>query len=343
MGIEQHPLWAIVLAGGEGVRLRPLTYRICGDHRPKQYVPLFEGRSLLAQTLDRVALAVPPARTAVVTLQSHSRYFSRELAQDGSPHVLVQPADRGTAAGVLFPAQWVAWRDPEATVAIFPSDHFVLEEAAFMDHVARVAAWVDSHPDRLVLLGARATEPEVEYGWIELGKPLTPEGAGRIWEIRRFWEKPSEDVARICLDLGCLWNTFILVGKARTFVRAGQEALPEVADRLARIGRFRETKEERWAIQQAYALMPRANFSQSILEPAPAFLAVSRLPEVTWSDLGSPRRVLQVARKLGVVPWWARDSTERGVYGVEPRRNLAAKPEAPPRPTTSPALTTRRS
>ena len=316
VGPARGQFWAIVLAGGEGMRLRPLTDRICADHRPKQYVPLFEGRSLLDQTLDRVALVVPRSRTAVVTLRSHSRYFFRQFAASGSPHVLVQPDDRGTAAGILFPAQWVAWRDPEATVAIFPSDHFVLEEAALMDHVARVAAWVDEHPDRLVLLGAQATGPEIEYGWIEPGRPLAPETPVRIWEIRRFWEKPSEDMARICLEAGCLWNTFIIVGKARTLVRAGHEALPEVAERLAQIGRFRGTEHEGWAVQQAYALMPRANFSRSILEPAPPCLAVSQLPGVTWSDLGSPRRVLQVLRKLGMAPSWAQESMEEGAYGA---------------------------
>ncbi len=304
------------MAGGEGLRLRPLTYKICGDDRPKQYVPLFEGRSLLGQTLDRTGLIIPRTRTAVVTVRSHSRYLSGEFAATGSPHVLVQPDDRGTAAGVLFPAQWVAWRDPQSTVAIFPSDHFVLEERAFMDHVARVAAWVDDHPDRLVLLGARATEPEVEYGWIELGKPLAPSAAGGIWGVRRFWEKPSEDVARTCLEAGCLCNTFILVGKVGTLIRAGQEALQEIADRLARIGRFRGTEDEGWAVQQAYALIPSANFSRSILEPAPPFLAVSRFPGVTWSDLGSPRRVLQVLRKLGMTPSWAQESMEKGAYGA---------------------------
>ena len=298
-------LWAVILAGGEGVRLRPLTYQICGDHRPKQYVTVFEGRSLLDQTLDRVGLVVPRARMAVVTMRSHARYFSRQLAASGSPYVLVQPDDRGTAAGILYPAQWIAWRDPEATVAIFPSDHFVQPEAAFMDHIARVAAWVDDHPDRLVLLGAPATQPEVEYGWIEPGKPLALEAPARIWEIRRFWEKPSEDVARTCLESGCLWNTFILVAKVRTLVRAGHETLPEVAERLAGIGRFRGTEHEGWAVQQAYALMPTANFSRSILGPAPSFLAVSELPGVTWSDLGNPRRVLQVARELRTVPPWA--------------------------------------
>jgi len=86
--------------------------------------------------------------------------------------VLIQPTDRGTAAGILFPIHWVARQDPDAIVAVFPSDHFVSEPATFMALVARIAAWVREHPARLVLLGAHPTSPEVEYGWIELGTDM---------------------------------------------------------------------------------------------------------------------------------------------------------------------------
>ena len=102
-------LWGVVLAGGGGVRLKALAQRICGDDRPKQYVPVFGARTLLRQTLDRVVLGIPPLRTVVVTLRSHARYFAGQWAGPGPPpHVLVQPADRGTAAGILFPLHWVA-------------------------------------------------------------------------------------------------------------------------------------------------------------------------------------------------------------------------------------------
>jgi mannose-1-phosphate guanylyltransferase len=291
-------LWGVVLAGGEGVRLRPLARRLCGDERPKQYVPLFGTRSLLRQTLDRVGLGVAPARTVVVTLRSHARYFAEQFKGSEPARALIQPADRGTTAGILFPVHWVARQDPDATVAVFPSDHFVLEEARFMEHVASVADWVENHPDRLVLLGAQPAEAEVEYGWIEPGRLLAPPREHGIWEIRRFWEKPSEEQARACLAGGCLWNTFVLIGKAAAFIRAGQEAVPDVHDRMIRIGPFVGGEDETWAIHQAYALLPRSNFSRSILEPCPSFLAVSALPPLTWSDLGSPRRVFDVARRV---------------------------------------------
>ena len=167
MRVEPH-LWGVVLSGGEGVRLKALARRICGDERPKQYVPVFGDRTLLRQTLDRVALRIRPSRTAVVTLRSHSRFFVEHWAGPEPPRVLTQPTDRGTAAGILFPIHWVARQDPDAIVAVFPSDHFVSEPATFMALVARIAAWVHEHPARLMLLGAHPTSPEVDYGWIEL-------------------------------------------------------------------------------------------------------------------------------------------------------------------------------
>ena len=302
MRLDPH-LWGVVLSGGEGVRLKTLARRICGDERPKQYVPIFGNRTLLRQTLDRVALRIRSSQTAVVTLRSHSRFFGEQWAGPEPPRVLIQPTDRGTAAGILFPIHWIARQDPDAIVAVFPSDHFVSEPATFMALVGRIAAWVHEHPARLVLLGAHPTSPEVEYGWIELGRPLDSTDDRQMWEVRRFWEKPSVERARLCLEAGCLWNTLVLVGTATMFLRAAREAVPEVCERLARAVPFFDTKAEAWA--QAYALIPRADFSRAILEPCPPSLAVAAVPRLMWSDLGSPRRVREILGAARSLPAWA--------------------------------------
>jgi mannose-1-phosphate guanylyltransferase len=299
-------LWAVVLAGGEGVRLRPLTKQVSGDERPKQYVALLGSRSLLRHTLDRVILTIPPERTVVVSQERHADYLTAEFQRRSAPWILPQPDNRGTAAGVLYPAHWIHWRDREATVAVFPSDHFIPDGHAFMAHVRGIAGFVDRHPDWLVLLGARPTEPETEYGWIEPGASIGRLAAGPVYRVRRFWEKPSPELASTAFSVGCLWNTFVFIAKARTLLAEGRRALPQLTDRLSHMVPFLGTEHEAWAVRQAYALAPTANFSRAILETS-ARLAVSRLPGLTWSDWGTPRRVLQSLERAGLAPQWLED------------------------------------
>jgi mannose-1-phosphate guanylyltransferase len=302
---EAQHCWAVILAGGEGMRLRSLVRQVLGADRPKQYARLLGPRTLLRQTLDRVALAIPEERTLVVTVRQHAGYIAEEFAGCSHPRVLAQPLERGTAAGVLYPAHWIAWRNPEATVAIFPSDHFLLGETSFMAHVAEVTAWVEKHPERLVLLGAQPSSPEVDYGWIEPDEALGDLSTGPVRAVRQFWERPSVARARACLGAGHLWNTSVLVGKVATLVQTGWQALPELSDRLAHIEPFASTPDEAEAVRQAYELTPRASFSRHVLDVCSEALAVSRLPRIVWSDLGSPHRVMEALTRMRLRPEWA--------------------------------------
>ena len=303
---ERGSLWAVVLAGGEGTRLRPLVRHLCGDERPKQFSPLLGARTLLRQTLDRVGLLIPLERTVVVTLQAHARYLERELGEKPRPHVLSQPESRGTAAGILLAAQWIEARDPGATLLCFPSDHLVLEEAAFMEHMEELASFVRREPRRIVLLGAPPSQPETEYGWIEPGERVGWTSQGPVHSIRRFREKPSKEAAAALLLRGNLWNTFVFAARAAVLLSAGRECAPALYNRLAPLRAFAGGEPERWAVRQAYALAPTVDFSRSILEACPQMLAVSKLPGLTWCDLGSPERVVTMLTRLGVsAPWLA--------------------------------------
>ncbi len=320
--------WGIVLAGGEGVRLRPLVRQVVGEERPKQYVKLLGPRSLLRQTLDRTALGISRDRTVVVTVRQHTEYIAEEfVGVSQPPYVLLQPEDRGTAAAILYAAQWIAWRDPAATIAVFPSDHFILGEATFMAHVQEVAGALERQPDRVVLLGSQPISPEGEYGWIEPGASIDRDN-GVISTVRQFWEKPSEARAQMCLTTGCLWSTAIVVARARALLELGALALPEMSSRLAGLQRFLDSDREVETVQQVYALMSRVSFSRTVLEPHPEHLGVSRLPRVTWCDLGSPRRVLDVLARMRVRPAWA------DLMDTSASRGPAAAP-APARVPTS--------
>jgi mannose-1-phosphate guanylyltransferase len=298
----------VILAGGEGIRLQSLTQYVAGDMRPKQFARLLGGRSLLRQTLDRTGLSIPWARTAVVAHQRHARYVAEEFAGLAGPHVLMQPADRGTAAAVLLAAHWISWRSPGSVVAVFPSDHFIQGEAPFMSHVRAVAACVRRTPDRLVLLGATPTEPETQYGWIEPGARVGRVGGEPLWRVRAFIEKPSPEAARRARDRGDLWNTFVMIGAVATLLRLGRDALPLLGERLAAIEPTSGTIGEPAAVTCAYAGIPKSDFCREVLQPYPSALGVSRLPRrIRWSDWGTPERVIASLRAANLAPSWLRD------------------------------------
>lgn len=301
----QGSAWAVVLAGGQGVRLRPLTRHLYGDDRPKQFAVIVGGRSLLQRTLTRIGRRIPPERTLVVSLLEHVRYLVSDLAGAPFPRLLMQPSDRGTAAAILLAAHRISWWDPEATIALFPSDHFVSEETVFMDHVAGVVAAVEQRLGWTILLGAHPTDPETEYGWIEPGEPLGYTAAGPLYRVRGFWEKPTLETARVCLAGGGLWNTFVMVAKAFTLINLGRQWLPALHRQLVRMARFADTANESHAMREAYTAMRSLNFSKAVLDRCPAALAVSRLPALTWCDWGTPERVVMSLRRLGISPPWA--------------------------------------
>jgi mannose-1-phosphate guanylyltransferase len=295
-------VWSIVLAGGEGSRLRPLVRRIHPDGRPKQFAVIVGSRSLLRHTLDRSALLVPTRRTVVVTTRSHVRYFASDLSGPSVPHVLVQPFNCGTAAGVLLPAHWISWRDPGATIVIFPSDHFIADDDAFIARVGGLADAARRHPGRIFLLGAEPDSAESGYGWIEPGRKL--ENADGLRLVERFREKPARPEAEACLRRGGLWNTFVMASSVGGMLAAGRDALPELHERLAAIRPFTGTTAEDAALERAYAGLPVTDFSRSVLATRTAALAVGRLPKRTWSDWGTPERVIQTLHRRGIAPAW---------------------------------------
>ena len=300
-GDPAHPrLWGIVLAGGQGTRLAPLVAWIHRDGRPKQYAVLLGSRSLLRQTLDRVALAVPSDRTIVVATKSHSAFLAREFAGCDAPKILVQPLDRGTAAGILLPVHWIARRDPKAIVAIFPSDHFIGDDEAFVEHIQSLSRAAARLPSRILLVGVRPDSPESGYGWIEPGADL----GGGLRTVRRFWEKPDPETARACMDRGCVWNTFVIVATASAILGASRRVLPRLDSALEGVGRTFGQRDEERAIERAYSAVEPANFSESVLETQPSILAVSILPELSWSDWGTPERVFRTLESQGIVPGW---------------------------------------
>lgn len=146
VGMPQR--WGLILAGGEGLRLRPLTRAVMGDARPKQFCPVLGVETMLERTRRRAALAIPPARTLVALTRSHQRFYQPLIAGMPSHCALVQPQERGTAPAILYGLLRIAALAPAASVAILPSDHYVSDDDVFMEHVRVALDVVEARPDR---------------------------------------------------------------------------------------------------------------------------------------------------------------------------------------------------
>jgi mannose-1-phosphate guanylyltransferase len=294
-------LWAVLLAGGDGVRLRSLTERIVGDDRPKQFCPIVGTETLLSQTRTRLDPLFSADRQVFVVSCAHERYYSRELADAKESLVIAQPINRGTAVGILAALVQIMHTDRDAIVGLFPCDHHYSDEESFRSIARSAATGAEQFPGSLVIVGARAEYAETEYGWIEPGLAVSQTQAVPLCRVNRFWEKPALPEAQALLHSGCLWNTFVTIGSAATFLELLCSEFPDVVLAVTRALAIDD-------LGPTYAWLPCVDFSRDILAHHSKRLLVLRDSGSGWADLGSPDRVLGVLAKNINQPAWFRQT-----------------------------------
>jgi mannose-1-phosphate guanylyltransferase len=296
--------WGIILAGGDGTRLRTLTRFVSGDDRPKQFCAFFDGKTLLGRTRARLAPIIAPNRTIFVVVKAHEPFYRTELADVDESQIVVQPANKGTTAAFVYGLLRITrLAEDDPIVAFFPTDHDYADEARFAHAVRSAMDVARDHPGLLVLLGAQADKAEVEYGWIERGAPIIGQHSGEsLFQVNRFWEKPSLGVARTLLRRGCFWNTFVSVGRAGTFLDILASTAPSVGGGFDPLKGTRAGPSEFESAARVYAKLPVGDFSRQVLAACTGRLAVLQLGKAGWSDLGTPERV-RIAAELKARAW----------------------------------------
>jgi mannose-1-phosphate guanylyltransferase len=292
--------WAIILAGGDGTRLQSMTRAITGDNRPKQFVPVIGGRTLLDQTRSRVALSVLPTHTLFVVTEKHRQFYESLVQSVSSKLILEQPENKGTAPAILYSLMRVAAKSPNAIVALFPSDHYFTDDEEFMSYVDGAFDVVQSGRACVTLLGIEPTSPETEYGWIEPQRSIFATVPRSITTVSRFWEKPDLTLAAALMERGCLWNSFVMVGRVGALLRMTRTALPDLYSHFQKISHTFENHRERQTLRELYSKIEEINFSHQVLATRPHDLTVQRVGDVGWSDLGEPARVLSTLARMGI-------------------------------------------
>jgi len=297
-------LWGLVLAAGDGRRMEGYIREVTGKLLPKQYVNFTGKHSMLEHTFRRTEKLIPAERILTIVGRHHLDHseVQRQLSSRPARTIIVQPDNKDTCPGILLPLMHLHKHAPDAIVAVFPSDHFILEENRFMEHVALAAQAVTHDPSRIVLLAMEAQYPEVEYGYIVPREEHGPRNAWGLRSAARFVEKPDVATAQQLVDGGGLWNTMTMVFHVGTVLKLLRRFCSATYRRFGRIYDAIGTPDEAKTTQEVYRNLKPVNFSKGFLEivaaSKPERIAILPVLHVFWSDWGSARRLLQVREQL---------------------------------------------
>src|SRR3954468_21801646 len=263
----------LILAGGVGSRLRPLS----SDENPKQFLPIFEGASLLQKTYGRVAQLMDPPSIFISTNEQYASKCAAELPMVPEVNILTEPARRNTGPAIAVCCFAIEAAFGDAVIAVLASDHFIADEDEFVRVLSRGYDFAAAN-DYLVAIGIEPTEPNTGYGYLQLGDEIAP----GVNELRRFTEKPSRQVADEFLRAGnYLWNASMFVWRASVFRRALKACAPEIAslaDRIVSSGDPGKRVEH-------YEAMPSISIDYALMEKAANVAAIRG--DFGWSDVGT--------------------------------------------------------
>jgi mannose-1-phosphate guanylyltransferase len=235
-----------------------------------------------------------------VVTKKHESFYKEELAGVDPSHVLEQPANRGTGVAIIVALLQLLEREVDATVGIFPSDHYYANNAAFAAVVNSAIELSSEHDDSIVLIGAKPEWPEVEFGWIEPGVLIANGSRAPLFDVSRFCEKPRLAEARRLMRKGGLWNTFITIGRAGAFLKLLSATVLPTINCLAEAV-------VRGNLNSVYNEIETIDFSKHVLSMDPGRLLVMADNMSGWADLGNQARVIHTLDRNNTEPDWLRE------------------------------------
>lgn len=281
------------MAGGIGSRFWPISRNAL----PKQFLDILGvGRSFIQQTYDRMVQIVPPENILVVTSHQYGELVHEHLPQIPRENILLEPYRRNTAPCIAYAASKLYQKNPDATMVITPSDHYITNEALFVNTISAALNHAKDH-DELFTLGIEPNRPETAYGYIQKEVNDFQNIGGHVaYKVKTFTEKPSAEMAKVLVDSGeFLWNSGIFIWNIKSIKREMEGCLPEVANLFSLGGKYYYTDKESAYIETIYNDCPSISIDYGVMErtsKARVFKA-----SFGWSDLGTWESLYMHAEK----------------------------------------------
>ncbi len=271
---------AVILAGGSGTRLWPLST----PDFPKQFLPLPGGKSMIQETLARVAPLISPDAAWVVTGRSMAALVHEHLPSIPLAHILGEPMGRNTAPAIGWVAATIARRDPQAVMASFHADHVITKVEALTQ--ALRLAYELAERGCLVTLGIKPTAPETGYGYIRFADEVSEGHGNRAFRAERFVEKPNLATAEGYLRDGrYVWNSGMFIWKVETILSELRTHLPELSKKLDTIVAAMGTPQEQTILDEIWPTISPVSIDTGVLEKTSNLVVIP--VDLGWNDVGN--------------------------------------------------------